>query len=682
MSRKKWNVSKVNKEMAAHIAEKYNIDAFAALLLVSRNIFDDKDVEEFFGPVSAISDPFEIKDMDKAVDRINKAIFDFERIAVFGDYDADGVTATAVLYSYLDAQGADVFYYLPNRRTQGYGLSKKIIDELNENGSKLIITVDNGISAIDEIDYANELGIDVIVTDHHIPGEVLPNAVAVIDPHRKDCKSKFKDFAGVGVAFKLVSAIEGGEPDELLLHFADFVAIGTVADVVALTGENRKLVKQGLRLINRRERFGVQAIAHFAGLAEKQVLSSGIAFGLAPRINAAGRMGSADRALNLLLCEDADNAADIAFEIDHANALRKETEKEILDSVEQQLNDFPQMRYDRVLVVNGEGWHDGVIGIVASKLLEKYSRPCIVISSDGDMSKASGRSIEGFSLYDALDATKDNLEVFGGHSLAAGFSIKTDNISKFRDAINEYAKSVEMPYPVLDIDCKINPEFINVDILDSLHMLEPFGANNKAPIFGLYEMVIDSIVPVGDKKQHLKISMHKYGREKTVTVMKIGISAVDFPFKQNDIVDTVVSIERNEFLGQLNVSLFLKDIRFYETDDDEMVKGIKIFEKICRQESLTKQEAIYALPSRGLFADVYKFIKLNGNWRYSTEILWRRIKNDENNYCKTAVALEVFKELGLLCLNEKNNIVIPDNVQKTSLDNSLLLNSISKQCDD
>ena len=217
MSRKKWSVSKVNKEKAAQIAEKYNIDAFAALLLVSRNILRMKMLKSF-GSVSAISDPFEIKDMDKAVDRINKAIFDFERIAVFGDYDADGVTATAILYSYLDAQGADVFYYLPNRRTQGYGLSKQIIDELNENGSKLIVTVDNGISAIDEIDYANELGIDVIVTDHHIPGDVLPNAVAVVDPHRNDCKSTFKDFAGVGVAFKLVSAIEGGRPDELLMH--------------------------------------------------------------------------------------------------------------------------------------------------------------------------------------------------------------------------------------------------------------------------------------------------------------------------------------------------------------------------------------------------------------------------------------------------------------------------------
>ncbi len=680
MSRKKWSVSKVNKEKAAQVAEKYNIDAFAALLLVSRNIFEDEDVEEFFGSVSAISDPFEIKDMDKAVDRINKAIFDFERIAVFGDYDADGVTATAVLYSYLDAQGADVFYYLPNRRTQGYGLSKQIIDALNDNGSKLIITVDNGISAIDEIDYANELGIDVIVTDHHIPGDVLPNAVAVVDPHRKDCKSTFKDFAGVGVAFKLVSAIEGGRPDELLMHFADFVAIGTVADVVPIVGENRKLVKQGLRLINRRERFGVQAIAHFAGLADKRILSSGIAFGIAPRINAAGRMGSADRALNLLLCEDADNAADIAFEIDHANAQRQEIEKDILDSVEEQIKDCPQMRYDRILVVNGEGWHDGVIGIVASRLLEKYSRPCIVISSDGDISKASGRSIEGFSLYDALYAVKDNLEIFGGHSLAAGFTIKTDNIESFRKAINEYAKNIEMPYPVLDIDCKINPEFIDVDILDSLHMLEPFGAGNRAPVFGLYEMVIDSIVPVGDKKQHLKINMHKYGREKSVCVMKFGISAVDFPFKQGDIVDTVISIERNEFLGELRVSLFLKDIRLFETDDDEMVKGIRIFEKICRQEQLSQQEAMYALPSRELFADIYKFIKQNGNWRYSLEVLWKRVKNNDNNYCRTAVVIEVFKELGLLCVNEKGSIVIPDDVQKTSLDNSSILKSISKQC--
>jgi len=680
LSRKKWNISNVDKEKAAQIAEKYNIDAFAALLLVARKIDKDEEIKNFFEPASNISDPFEIKDMQKAVDRINEAIFDFERIAVFGDYDADGVTATAVLYSYLDAQGADVFYYIPNRKYEGYGLSKSIIDKLHENGAKLIITVDNGISAIEEIDYANELGMDVVVTDHHLPGDTLPNAVAVVDPHRKDCTSKFKDLAGVGVAFKLVSAIEGGEPEALFHHFADFVAIGTVADVVPMVGENRKLVKLGLRMINRRERFGIEALCHFSGLCEKPINATRIAFGLAPRINAAGRMGNADRALSMLLCDDAETAADIASEINHANILRQEAEQSILVRVEQQLKDNPKRCFDRVLVVNGEGWHDGVIGIVASRLLEKYSKPCIVITSDGEISKGSGRSIDGFSLYDALSAVKEKLEIFGGHSLAAGFTIKTNNIDDFRNLINKYAAGMEMPYPQLKIDCKLNPQFINVDILNSLAILEPFGVGNNTPLFGLYEMVIDSISPVGDKKQHIKINMHKYGKESSICAMKFGTYPVDFPFKQGDIVDAVVSVERNEFMGEIRVTVLLKDIRLSETDDDEMVKGIKIFENICRGEKLLKDEAIYALPSRELSANIYKFIKANGNWRYPIEILWRRVNTNENNYCKTAVAVEVFKDLGILATNEFGHIIVPNNVQKTTLDNSALLRFIKDQC--
>ena len=672
MSRKKWNVSSIDKEKAAQIAEKFNLDAFTALLLVSRGIESEKNVNAFLDMSSELSDPFEIKDMDKAVDRINEAIFDFQRIAVFGDYDADGVTATAVLYSYLEAQGADVFYYIPNRISEGYGLNKDIVDKLHEKGAKLIITVDNGISAIDEIDYAKELGIDVVVTDHHLPGSKLPNAVAVVDPHREDCNSTFKDFSGVGVAYKLVSAIEGSSPDALLSHFADLIAIGTVADVVPVISENRKLINYGLKLINIRERYGIEALCRFAGLSERQITATSIAFGIAPRINAAGRMGSADRALQLLLCDDPDTAADIAQEIDQLNSTRQEMELNIINSVKQQLIDNPMRCFDRVLVVDGEGWHEGVIGIVASRLVEKYSKPCIVISSNGVLAKGSGRSIEGFSLFDALQAVKDKLEILGGHDLAAGFTVKTENINAFRDAINKYACECEMPYPQLEIDCKLNPQFINVDILNSISALEPFGNCNRVPTFGLFEMVIDSISPVGDKKQHIRMQMHKYGKEDKIQVMKFGTCPSDFPYKSGDVVDIVASIERNEFMGEVRASVHLKDIRFNGTDDNEMIKGIHIFDKISRRDALTNDEAIYALPSRELSAEIYKFIKTNGNWRYSTEVLWKRIINPENNYCKTAVALEAFKELGIITTNESGNLIIPDNVQKNDLENSSL----------
>lgn len=670
MSRRKWNISYVDKEKAAQIAEKYGIDAFTALLLVSRNIISDEHIASFLDNNSELNDPFILKDMQKAVDRINEAIFDFERIAVFGDYDADGVTSTAVLYSYLDAQGADVFYYIPKRVEEGYGLSKSIIDKLNANGAKLIITVDNGISAVEETDYAKELGIDVVVTDHHLQGEKLPSAIAVVDPHRKDCPSPYKDYSGVGVAYLLVSAIEGRGPNALLHHFADYVAIGTIADVVPLTGENRKLVKKGLKLINRREKFGINALCNASGLGDKNIGSTNVSFGIAPRINAAGRMENADKALSLIICEEPEQALEMAREINQLNEKRHEMEANILKNVEQQLREYPERCFDRVLVVNGEDWHEGVIGIVAARLVEKYSRPCIVISSNGDISKGSGRSIAGFSLFDALTSAKDKLEVLGGHSLAAGFTIKTENIEEFRRAINIYASKIEMPYPEINIDCKLNPQFISSEILDSISALEPFGEGNRAPLFGLYEMVIDSISAMGDKKQHIKIQMHKYGKEGVVSAIRFGTCPADFPFKSGDVIDAVVSLEKNVFMGEVRVSVYLKDIRFAGTDDDEMITGINIFEKILRGDKLTAQEAEYALPSREFSAEIYKYIKSCTNWRYSTEILWQRVKHPENNYCRTAVAVKAFIELGLLTSNDLGHIIIPQTVNKTELDSA------------
>lgn len=353
MSRKQWKVSTIDKDIAAQLAEKFNIDAFTALLLTARNITDENDVIDFLDDSTELIDPFVINDMQEAVDRINDAIFDFEKICIVGDYDADGVTSTAVLYSYLEAQGADVSYYIPNRLNEGYGLSTQIIDKLKEQEVKLIITVDNGISCVKEVDYANTLGIDVVITDHHKPGEVLPNAIAVVDPHREDCDCQFKDWAGVGVAYKLVSAIEGGSPDELLHHFADLIAIGTVADIVPLKGENRKLVKQGLKLLNVSERYGVNALLDLNKYKSKSINSTNISFFIAPRINAAGRMGNADKALSLLLSEDPSDAENMALEIDNWNTLRKETENNILQSVEDKLKSNPELLKDRILVIDG-----------------------------------------------------------------------------------------------------------------------------------------------------------------------------------------------------------------------------------------------------------------------------------------------------------------------------------------
>ena len=400
MRRKKWTVAKCDKDFAATVAQELGTDAFAALIATSRGLNDINEIDRFFDADASLTlDPFSIKDMDAASERINLAIDDFERICVFGDYDADGVTATALLYSYLETRGADVIRYIPDRIDEGYGMNCEAIEYLSGLGVKLIVTVDNGVSAIEEAKKCKELGIDLVVTDHHKVGEELPDAIAVVDPHREDCPSEFKEMSGVGVAFKLVCALEGGEEEMLLSEYGDLVALGTIGDVVTLTGENRAMVRKGLEMINKEPRPGITALMHEAGVYNKIFTSSTAAFTICPRINAAGRMSSANKALELLLCDDDDTASFIAEEINSMNSKRQHTETDIFSQAEKQLENNPEMLNDRVIVVDGEGWHPGVIGIVAARMVERYGRPCVVISRDGENAKGSCRSIEGFSIY-------------------------------------------------------------------------------------------------------------------------------------------------------------------------------------------------------------------------------------------------------------------------------------------
>ena len=400
-------------------------------------------------------------------------------------------------------------YYIPNRHTEGYGLSYGAIDKLSMMGVKLIITVDNGISAVEEAKYINELEMELIVTDHHLPSDTLPQAVAVVDPHREDCNLEFKDYAGVGVAYKLICALEG-EENGVTDSFVDLVTIGTVADVMPLIKENRELVRRGVRLIADSDRSGIQALIEVAGLSERRMTSTTVAFGICPRINAAGRMGSADRAIRLLLSDDYEEATFLAQEINDENVTRQQTEQEILNQAVEQIKRNPNWIYQNVLVVAGEGWHDGVVGIVASRLVEKYGKPTLVITVDGEEAKGSGRSIDGFNLYDALSHCGDCLTHFGGHTLAAGIGLKTENIGDFRKAINRYADGIEMPYPIQNIDFKLNPAYVNVEMLNAIEQLEPFGAGNPQPIFGLYNMTITDIQPIGNGK-HLRVILERNG---------------------------------------------------------------------------------------------------------------------------------------------------------------------------
>ena len=481
MSRKKWVISPCDRDAAASISENCGVDPFAAYLLCARGITDEFEVESFLYDTDLMN-PFELPDMDKAAERTLSAIENGEKITVFGDYDADGVTSTALLYSYLKSKGACVDYYIPDRAGEGYGMSIDAIQALKERGTELIITVDNGISAIEEVEYAHNIGMDVVVTDHHRVGEALPRAVAVVDPHRADAELEFREWAGVGVAFKFICALEGDEGYELLEQYGDIVALGTVADIVSLRGENRIIVRSGIAYMNAAIsegtlRPGLAALLEASG-STAALDSSSLAFRFAPRINAAGRMGSAYTALRLLLSESREEALQIAEEISQANTERQTIELQIAQSAIDYIEENPHIKYQRVIVVAGKDWHQGVIGIVASRLVEKYGKPAIIISRSGEIAKGSGRSIEGFSLYDALTYCSELLTQYGGHTLAAGMSIEDDKIDQFREKINEYASGATPAVPVISIDCKLNPASINPELVYSMQMLEPFGAEN------------------------------------------------------------------------------------------------------------------------------------------------------------------------------------------------------------
>lgn len=673
MSRKKWIVNNCDKEVATLIAEELNLSPYAALIASARGVKTVEDAEEFFGINESVpTDPFDFPDMYKAVKRIRTALDNFERIAVYGDYDADGVTATALLYSYLEMQGADVVFAVPNRHTEGYGLSYSAIDNISRMGAKLIITVDNGISAVEEAEYIRQLEMDLIVTDHHLPSDVIPAAVAVVDPHREDCILSFKDYAGVGVAYKLICALEG-EENEVTESFLDLVTIGTIADVMPLKGENRSIVRRGTQLINDSDRVGIQALTEIAGLEGKTIKSGTVAFGLAPRINAAGRIGTADRAIRLLLSEDYDEATALAEEINEDNVSRQQTEQEILNQAIEIIESNPDWKYDRVIVVSGENWHDGVIGIVASRLVEKYGKPTIVITeSDDNTAKGSGRSVEGFSLYDALSACTEVLDHYGGHTLAAGLGTHTQKIPELRRMINAYANGLDAFYPVQNIDFKINPSCVNAELLDVIESLEPFGAGNPQPIFGLYNMMLTDITPIGSGK-HLRLTLKR--GDATLNAVLFRMTQLDFPYVAGDLIDVAATFEPNEYLGQIRLNILVRNIKLHDMDDETLFEGRGKFDDVM---SGRNTGHLSILPDRDFIALVYKFIRSKGKWRYDNEILCKRLGLNADDYAKVCVAVEALSELGTLVRDGDGNLTLPQENIRVNLSDAPVLKRIKE----
>lgn len=677
MSRKKWVVSDCDRDRAAELAENCGIDPFTAYLLCSRGLCDEFEVESFLYDTD-LCDPSELPDMEKACKRINAAIDSGEKITVFGDYDADGVTSTALIYSYLCSCGANADYYIPDREKEGYGMNMGAVDVLHSRGTSLIVTVDNGISALSEIDYANTLGIDTVVTDHHRAGDELPDAVAVVDPHIEGSPCEFKDWAGVGVAFKLVSALEGDEGYNLLYKYADLVALGTVADIVPLCGENRIFVKAGINLINHllsegTLRPGIKALLEESG-SLGAVSAGDAAYRLAPRINAAGRMGSAERALKLLLTDDSSLAKELATEISNANAERQSTEKAISERAIKLLERDPSLAAQRVIVADGEGWHKGVIGIVASRLVEKYGKPVIVISREGDICKGSGRSVDGFSLYEALSYAKDTLVQFGGHTLAAGMTLKTECLPEFKRKINEYAAKNDFSMPVLKLDCKLNPASIGLPLLGAIESLEPFGAENPQPVFGLFNMKITEIRAMGGGK-HLKLALSK--KNTSVAAVLFSRTFEEFPFMSGDVVDIAAKLSLNEYMGNKTVSIQIKDIKLSDADDEKYEKAVLVYEAFKRGETLEREQKELIFPDRSLCTAVYKYIKKYVGKVLDAEVLAIRLGLSSEKAAAVKIALDALSELGVL--NVKNGIYsIPEQNIKVELSSSEILKRLSE----
>ena len=647
MARKKWEQVPYDKARAVELAELTGEDPFAVLLALSRGYDTPEALSGFFHARRApLSSPFLLKDMEKGVSRIRKAIADGERILVYGDYDADGVTATALLYTYLLNTGADVDYYIPSRIEDGYGLSGKTAAKVLEGGFGLVITVDNGIAAVEEAAFFREHGVDLVVTDHHRAGDTLPDCVAVIDPHRPDDTSPFKELAGVGVALKLAAALEDGRYDMLLEDYLDLVTLGTVADIVPLTGENRTLVTLGLSAIENTSRPGLVKLMESLSLENRSINSTTVAFSLAPKINAAGRMDSADTALELLITEDFDRADALVETLHRANAERQTTENRILEEAAARFQADPAYANEPVLVVWGKHWHPGVIGIVASRLVETYGKPAFVISVDDDgNAKGSCRSIPGFSLYEALQHCADTLTKFGGHTLAAGFSLTEEAIPAFRAAMNAYAAGCEDFQPVLRLDCLLNPKNLSAAVLQSLQYMEPFGASNPAPVFGLFDMTVTGIKPLGGNK-HIRLSLSK--GSVNLAAVKFGQSTADFPFAVGDKIDLAVKLERNEYMGQTNLSIQVKDIRPAGTDDALLFAGLSGLQKLKQGRPVSAAAAGALVPDRNMIRQVYSYIKNNPGCPATAELIAFRMGLAPADTLKAAAALAALTELGLV----------------------------------
>ena len=557
---KKWEIYKTNEEKVEELQKKYKLNRLLSTLLTNRGITEETEIEKFLNPKrSDFYDPFGMPDMEKAVNRIIKAIDEKEKVIIYGDYDVDGITSVTVLKSFLEERGIQVNVYIPNRLNEGYGLNKTAMEEIAKQGNKLMITVDCGITAVEEVEYAKKLGIETIITDHHEPAEELPKAIAVVDAKRKDNKYECRNLAGVGVVFKLIQAlsIKLKLDQKEYLKYLDIVCVGTISDIVPLTDENRVIVKLGLKLVEQTKNLGLKEILQSCGYSK--INSTTISFGVAPRINACGRMGKAEQALKLLLSKDIYEVNKLTQELNSYNRERQEIEKEIFENALTKIEQN-NLAKNRTIVVGGENWHHGVIGIVSSKITEKYFKPSILLSFEEDgTGKGSGRSIPGFDLHEALMKCENCLEKFGGHSMAVGLTIKKENLEQFYKEFEKIAEEnkTENIVPIINVDAKIELDKIDKSVVEDLKQLEPFGEANKTPTFALKNIRIDSIRALSEGK-HLKLTLRE--NNQIINAIGFNIGELAEAYKIGDKIDIAGVLEINTFNGIDNLQINIKDI--------------------------------------------------------------------------------------------------------------------------
>ncbi len=705
-------------EAIAALAAETGHSPVVARLLYLRGCRSAADVRRFlYCEEASLHSPFLLRDIEKAVARVRRAVADGEKIVIYGDYDVDGVTSVSMLYLYLTSLGADVGYYIPSRSREGYGLCSEVIDRLAARGVTCIITVDTGITAVEETAHARSLGIDMVITDHHECRLPLPEAVAVVNPHRPDCPYPFKELAGVGVVFKLIAAIEAtvgmeaGEDEiegvrRVSAAFADLVAIGTIADVMPITDENRLIVKQGLSLLRKNPRLGLEALIEeasagnrTAGAAtppkKKKITSSFIGFGLAPRINAAGRMSEASHAVELLLCETREEAARLAAELCEINRQRQVEENRIAEQAYRRIEEEFDLAETRVLVLEDDSWQQGIIGIVSSRVTERYGCPSILISFDGtkgfdspdDEGKGSGRSIKGMNLVEALTACEDLLVKFGGHELAAGLTIRRDRIDEFRARINEYAshcftKKVTVQ---LDADAEITLDEATLELAEELLLLEPFGVSNPVPQFILRDVTVGRITELGGGK-HLKLLLTDGTHH--VPALCFSTSRAEFSFCEGDHIDLLCTLDVNEFRDVRSAQLVVQDVKASASFEAMLAAERQRYAVLRAGGTFAAEEDF--IPCRDDFAHVYTVLRREFRMGCDTFdersllLLVNLGRETRINYVKLKYMIEILRELKICGVEEPEEgfyrFDIYFNVQKTSFDKSSILKHLKSRC--